>query len=262
MHLIHHSTDNDPDEKPQDLLLVSDGSSIEDTTMSYGLVMGLTDGTILLEAMGPACGRPSSHRAECTGCLAGAVILKNLVEFTATSLPTAMELRIMSDNQGMIKSLTHRQTYNISYPNATLESDWELLEEIHTVYSMIKVGMKTFEWIRGHQDTTSDGTQLTIEAEFNIRADHLAGEYSIMVDNNKRNQTPMMSQTKCVFYLNNQAHHGHYTSAIRRSMAEPQFFNYLQQRHNWLPDIIKKLIGRHSAKPHGITTATRFIYSS
>ena len=52
------------------LLVVSDGSSYEGQHMSFGVTIGLLDGRILVEMMGPASGPPSSHRAKCIGCLA------------------------------------------------------------------------------------------------------------------------------------------------------------------------------------------------
>ena len=59
----------------QRLYVVSDGSSVTDKTMSFGVVVGTAENTALISLQGPAYGIPSSHRAECTGCLAGALIL-------------------------------------------------------------------------------------------------------------------------------------------------------------------------------------------
>lgn len=44
------------------ILLVSDGSSLENTTMGFGLVLGASeDGQIFAECMGLAHGKPTSH---------------------------------------------------------------------------------------------------------------------------------------------------------------------------------------------------------
>ena len=214
------------------LLIVSDGSSIDTTAMSFGLVIGSSSNQILLEAMGPAWGQPSSHRAECTGCLAGALIIQHLSKFTMQQFPENLQFKILSDNQGMIKSLTQRRTYSHPYPNSTLNPDWELLEEIHHTYQSVTTTGLSFEWIRGHQDRTTLAS-LSVEAKFNIRADHLAGDYCVMVEARVRPQSPIMTQTKCVLYLQEKALHGHYESALRRSVAEPEFFQYLQKRHGW-----------------------------
>ena len=91
------------------VLVVSDGSSIEGQHMSYGVTIGLMDGRILVEIMGPASGPPSSHRAECTGCLAGAVFCAELHRFTKRDF-SKLTIHAISDNQGMVRSLTDRNS--------------------------------------------------------------------------------------------------------------------------------------------------------
>jgi hypothetical protein len=51
-----------PPEVP--LMVVSDGSSLENQHMSYGVTIGTTSGVILVEIAGIALGPPSSHREE------------------------------------------------------------------------------------------------------------------------------------------------------------------------------------------------------
>ena len=79
------------------LLLVSDGSSFESKSMSFGLALGSSSGTSLVENQGPTFGRPSSHRAECNGCLSGALLLHHLQQFTKITTPiTAPVVAIIS----------------------------------------------------------------------------------------------------------------------------------------------------------------------
>ena len=53
---------NMPDELS--ILVISDGSAYEGQHMSFGVTLGLMDGRVLVELMGPGSGPPSSHRAE------------------------------------------------------------------------------------------------------------------------------------------------------------------------------------------------------
>lgn len=142
MHFLQHQW-----KRNDQLLIVSDGSSHELKAMSFGVVVGTSAGLQLVEIMGPAYGKPTSHRAECTGALAGAILLRHLQMFTGTDYPSGLQVKAMSDNQGMIKSLTSRLQYNTPYPNATLVPDWDILEEIHYTYTQIGMKHLEYEWL-------------------------------------------------------------------------------------------------------------------
>ena len=216
------------------LLVVSDGSSIDHKTMSYGLVIGSSKGTQFLEAMGHAQGKPTSHRAECAGCLAGAVILKHLQRYTMIKYPKTLRSYIISDNKGMITSLQDRTQYTTVYPNTTLRPDWDLLEEIYQTYRETTLPNQEFQWVQGHQDRENQ-RKLSIEATFNIRADQLAGEVhnSPQSTPQQHSNTPLMHHTKCILYIGREAHHSHYSHNIRRAAATPAYQDYLKKRQGW-----------------------------
>jgi hypothetical protein len=198
MAFIHQMKDTDS------FLLVSDGSSFESKLMSFGLALGSASGTALVENQGPAFGRPSSHQAECTGCISGALLLHHLQQFTNITNPVSSPVVAISDSQGMILSLTDRLTYKTVYPNATLQPDWDLLEEIANTFSRTSIASLTFRWVRGHQDTSSSSTPpptLSPKALLNIRADSLAGEYHLLIDTKARPRTPLMTTTRCVLQM-------------------------------------------------------------
>jgi len=85
-------------------------------------------------------------------------------------------------------------------------------------------------WVKGHQD--SDDPDLPVEAKYNIRADKLAGQSSFSIPTTP-NSTVVMPGTKCVFQLGNRQINGHYTRAVRNAYLLPQYFAYLEERHNW-----------------------------
>ena len=217
------------------LLVVSDGSSHESRSMSFGFAIGTHSGTPLLENMGPAYGKPSSHRAESTGCLSGALALKHLQTFTQIPFPPELQTVVISDNDAMIKSLTDRATYHSVYPNATLAPDWDLLEEIHQQYRTITSLHIKFQWVRGHQDTSTALGGLSSEAKLNVQADRLAAEYNTMVDTRKRPKTPLMSATRCILQISGDSIHAQYPANLRRSAATASLSEYLTRKHAWPP---------------------------
>jgi hypothetical protein len=212
------------------LLIVSNGLSFESDSMSFGVTLGTTTGIIITKNRGPAFGRPSSHRAECTGCLSGALLLYHLQKFTQIPLSKHLQLIACSDNNGMITSLTDRTAYDKVYHNATLVSDWDLLEEIHQTYTKIPAQHPKFKWVRGHQDFTTNPSSLPIEAQLNIRADCLAGEYHNI---ERPSTTPFMHHTRCILQIKGLSTHAKYTAEIRRASAETTYSAYLTQRHAW-----------------------------
>jgi ribonuclease HI len=146
-----------------DLLIVSDGSSIENQHMSFGVTIGTLTGQILVEIQGPATGPTSSHRAECTGCLAGALFCYALKKFTQQKF-SHLSIVAVSDNQGMIKSMTNRMSYTNVYPNSTLHSDWDLIEETVSLYRRLETHRTKFEWVKGHQDDGPSDHELSTQA--------------------------------------------------------------------------------------------------
>jgi hypothetical protein len=223
------------------LLIVSDGSSFESESMSFGVTIGTTTGTIIAENKRPAFGRPSSHRAECTGCLSGALLLHHLQQFTQLPLSKHLQLFACSDNNGMITSLTDRKTYNNVYHTATLVSDWDLLEEIYQTYQKIPAQHPTYKWVRGHQDSTTKPSNLPIEAQLNIRANCLAGEYHNTAGRQAHQQTPLMQHTRCILQIKGASTHAKYMAEIRRASTETEYSAYLQRRHKWTPLTYKTL---------------------
>jgi hypothetical protein len=73
--------------------------------------------------MGPAFGISTSHRAECTGCLAGALFLYHIQLFTNLTLNNTATVITISDNKAMVDSLIKRNTYRTAYANTTLVCD-------------------------------------------------------------------------------------------------------------------------------------------
>jgi hypothetical protein len=59
----------------------------------------------------------------------------------------------VTNNQGLITRVQDRQTYAESYPNSTLDPDWDVVNEIVQSLSRLSNG-KTIHHVKGHQDNT------------------------------------------------------------------------------------------------------------
>jgi hypothetical protein len=130
------------------LLLVSDGSELA-RHMTFGWVLCLHDGTRLAVCSGPAFGTGSSHRAEATGMLSGAHFLQLLQNFCAAHIqrPTTFS----TDNKGLLTRILQRCQYSANYATATLDPDWDILEQIYVAIQALKTP-PTFDHVKGRQD--------------------------------------------------------------------------------------------------------------
>jgi hypothetical protein len=114
-------------------------------------------------------------------------------------------------------------SYSLVHPNSTLRQDWDLLEEIVTVYRQLDVHQVKFEWVKGHQDTKNDGTDLSPQAVFNISSDAIATATTQAIGMTRVPELPLMFSTST----------GKYWANLRLSAAEPAFFDYLTTKHQW-----------------------------
>jgi hypothetical protein len=241
------------------LLMVSDGSSFKAMSMSFSLAIGTSTGQVLVENQGPAYGTLSSHCAECTGCLSGALLLYHLQVYTAQRQPILPPVRVISDNQGMITSLANQATYQRVYPNATLQPNWDLLEEITATFSRCHIHSLKYQWVKGHQDSgsisTPTGGALKTDALLNIIADSLAGEY--IINSQSRPITPLMTTTQCILQIKGVSQHAHYPAAIQRATSEAAFFKYCTNATSGTREQIKLFSGQHSTWQLGRHTTPR-----
>jgi hypothetical protein len=218
---------------------VSDGSMANNTT-TFGWMIGTRTGQRLIWGSGPGSGSATSHRAECWGKLSAARFLHHLSIFTKRPFPAQLRIISMADNKGLVTSLQHRMTYETVYPNATLKSDWDLIEEIFLTYTQIVSLPVTFEWIKGHQDYDTEYERLSISAQYNVDADTLANEY-MEDDPSYRPTSPSVPASRCILQINKRTIHGHYIPEIREAASVPALFKYLRSRHHWSQKTLKSI---------------------
>ena len=149
---------------------------------------------------GPAFGSESSHRAEGYGELSLFVVLKTLFEFA--DIPFDVPIRYGCDNQGLLKRVSDRHKYTELYPNATLSSDWDIVEAIND-YRQRFTAIEQ-EHVKGHQDENAEYDKLPRMVQLNVLADKYAGEYQ-EDEGQQRPLVPMLPTTRCQLTIERKA---------------------------------------------------------
>ena len=109
--------------------------------------------------------------------------------------------------------------------------------------------------VRGHQDRNPDA-QLSIEAQLNVHADALAGEYSALLQSASIDTTaemvPMLPVTGALLDLEIGTVTGHYSTMIRMYNSEREIKQYTQQKAEWSDETTEminwRLLRQHMQK--------------
>jgi hypothetical protein len=132
-----------------------------------------------------------------------------------------------------------RRTYSYVYPNATLQPDYDLIEEIHQVHKSYNI-VPTFRWVKGHQDAKKPYEELSIDAQLNVTADELAtayrdqyGRYEPFVPVNHISQANITIQGRTLT--------SHYTETLHNGATEAPYLQYVQNKFGWSNTIVNDI---------------------
>ena len=99
-----------------------------------------------------------------------------LVTIISHYLNTELNVLFISDNDELIKRCNAHKHYNDPFPNETLRSEFDVTEQIFSTIKDSQITAK-YKWVKGHQDSAKAYDDLSLEAQLNVDADALAGEY-------------------------------------------------------------------------------------
>ena len=165
---------------------MSDGSVRHVTHGAFGWALSSGSGTRLAYGMGPASGRkPTSYRAEAYGLLSLLRFLIRLREFSHMHEEWSGE--IATDSKSVLDTLNegdtdpHDEELPVDLDDGcvvldVLRPEWDVLIEIQEALRSLP-GV-TLQYVKGHQDRDNEYQQLSLMAQLNVDADHMAGEFS------------------------------------------------------------------------------------
>jgi hypothetical protein len=140
-------------------------------------------------------------------------------------------VRFTTDNKGLLIRIDQRRQYEKSYANATLAPDWDIVEEIVSTLKLIPV-TPSFTHVKGHQDDHVAYADLPLDAQLNVEADALAGEFQTKFPS-EHLQAPLLPSTGVHLMIGQSTVTGHYPSRIREAAASPELIGYLRRRNHW-----------------------------
>jgi hypothetical protein len=217
------------------ILQVSDGSVMAHN-MSFGWVIATPEGDRLIGAKGPCRGRGNSLRAEGAGMLSATMFLSLITKYLKIEPLTVV---CISDNAELIQRCKAHQQYKDPIPNGTMRSEFDVTEQIYI--SITKSKMKaTYQWVKGHQDNDTEYMDLPLDAQLNVDADELAGEYqqehgTYLPLVNMMPSCPAMLTIRGISITNN------YRKQLIRAYVEPEYMQYLQYRFEWSDSTITSI---------------------
>lgn len=143
--------------------------------MSFGWVLATPTGDVLAEDAGPCNGRGNFLRSEGAGMLTVKVFMALILKFTSKDSAT---LLYISDNQELVNQMTEHKNCKHFFPNEITKSDFNVTEQIYLTRREPNINA-TCKWIKGCQDEIVPIEELPIEAQLNIEADAIAGDFQL-----------------------------------------------------------------------------------
>jgi hypothetical protein len=113
------------------LLSASDGS-VKFHNMSFGWIIATPDGRRLAAGCSPCEGRGKSLRSEGAGMLAATLF----IALISHQMNHKIKAKCISDNKDLIRRMTEHKHYEEPFPNATLASEYDIIEEIYKTCKM------------------------------------------------------------------------------------------------------------------------------
>ena len=207
----------------------SDGSA-PNFEGSFGWASKTDSGIILVRNNGPAPGyRCSSFRAEAYGLLSYLLFVYHALWYMKTHI--SKKTKVFTDSESVLKRLEDMVEWTQYYSSATMQADWEVLQAIVRL-------LKQFEFrpelshVPGHQDKKKDYKDLVLEAQLNVDADKLAGEYKYENDESPK-CVPLIQGTVVALHSDVGTLASRFQRNIRKLSSLPAIKKYICDKNNW-----------------------------
>jgi hypothetical protein len=228
---------------PQDIILklsdssftaCSDGSAISKQG-TFGWVLALPDKTRLASGSGPVDGHePQSFRAEAQGMLSVVCFLARLRKWTGSE--AVISGILATDNSGLVDRAKEQSKIRYSVPNATFQSDWDVVEAIVVQVEAAELQV-SYKHVKGHQDKDTQYEDLPFLAQLNVDADKLAGTYQIE-HGSYRPLIPLSPTRPIALDIAGRTIHRHMKSSIRDAAHAGPLLQRMLLRNGWAPSVL------------------------
>ena len=232
-------------------IIASDGSA-PGPKGSFGWVISDRQGNHLVQCNGPTFGaKISSYRAEGYGILSALRFLARMRQVfyrdppedadsdsdsTCSSTHESPDLRpptLICDNESMVNTANKIYTYSHIYPNATMDSEYDVLAEIRASMTELQGSCPSLEWIKGHQDDHTELDKLPLKAQLNCHADTLANEYLTSNPTINFLQVPMLPTSGCHLQLAKGTVTYNIKHEVKLARTTPPLKKKLCAQHAW-----------------------------
>jgi hypothetical protein len=105
-----------------------------------------------------------------------------------------------------------------------LAPDWDIVEEIVSTLTLLPVTL-SFSHVKGHQDDHVAYEDLSLDAQLNVEAGALAGEFQTKFPSENL-KAPLLPSTGVNLMIGKSTVTGHYPSRIREAAASPELIGY------------------------------------
>jgi hypothetical protein len=148
----------------------------------------------------------------------------------------------------MVNKAKERWPLTGLFPNATLDSDWDVIAELwNTLESLNDNSSISFEHIKGHQDDKIDYQELSLPAQLNVDADRIADSFLENHPDATARRVPLLPSAKAQLHLPK----GTITYKLKRELrlartTEP-LIKHMCKKNDWTREVYNTI----DIKAHG-----------
>ena len=175
---------------------------------------------------------PSSFHAQVYGLLSYLRFLYQVSQYTQSPLPK--QNIIYTHSVSLIEKLGEIRKWPYFFRNTTMDPDWDTLQQIIFSLCLLPSLPKTC-YIQGHQDDDCPYTTLSLPAQLNVDARHLARSY-IPCPNENSTIVTMIAGSAVSLHLVSGTITNKYRSALRKAASMDPIQHYIQTKNKWSDD--------------------------
>ena len=172
---------------------------------------------------------PSSFRTKAYGLLSYLRFLYRISQYTHSPLPK--ETILYTDSASLIAKIGEIKTWPYFFPNATMDPDWDVLQQIITSRHLFPL-LPVLRFVKGHQDANCPYVTLSLPAQLNVDTNHFAGSYAPRPNENPTT-VPMIAGIAVSLHLSSGTTTTKYRSALHKASSTDAIQHYIQNKNKW-----------------------------